>query len=183
MISLNGQVLKNGVMERLVSVELVIWLSLRYFLYSDKELMFKWRVAELQPPHLKAMNIDEGWTDMYRELVYHGGIPDSWFWPYLQHSWGRAINELEDLATETAEHPFFDDFWKTKACDFSKIITPAYIVNLLCLWADTPRLQVGRIKVSISVEHLRDLNVSNQKRSGLKSMVKRNGNSTTSLSK
>jgi len=33
-------------------------------------------VAELQPPHLKAMNIDEGWTDTYRELVYHGGIPD-----------------------------------------------------------------------------------------------------------
>jgi hypothetical protein len=60
----------------------------------------------------------------------HGGIPDSWFYPHLAYSWGRAVNDLEDLATETKEHPFFDDFWKTKACDFSRIITPAYIVTL-----------------------------------------------------
>jgi uncharacterized protein len=36
---------------------------------------------------------------------------------------------MEDLGKETEEHPFFDDFWKSKACDFSKIITPAYIVT------------------------------------------------------
>lgn len=29
----------------------------------------QFRVAELQPPHLKAMNIDEGWTATYREVV------------------------------------------------------------------------------------------------------------------
>jgi predicted acyl esterase len=99
----------------------------------------QWRVAELQPPHLKALYIDEGWTDIYREVVcpitcffltkvHHGGIPDSHFWPHLAYSWGRAIEDLEDLATETKEHPYFDDFWKTKASDFSKIVTPAYIV-------------------------------------------------------
>lgn len=29
------------------------------------------------------MNIDEGWTDTYRELVSHGGIPDSNLIPLL----------------------------------------------------------------------------------------------------
>ena len=85
------------------------------------------------------MNIDEGWTDTYRELVSHGGIPDSniipptqlilaWFWSYLAYSWGRAIGDVEDLGAETKEHPFYDSFWQTKTADFSKITQPVYIV-------------------------------------------------------
>jgi putative CocE/NonD family hydrolase len=50
----------------------------------------QWRVAELDPPHLAAINPYEGWTDTYREVVRHGGIPSTWFWPYLWDRWGRA---------------------------------------------------------------------------------------------
>lgn len=37
------------------------------------------RVATLNPPHLKAIFSPYGWTDMYRDCYYHGGI--------LNHGW------------------------------------------------------------------------------------------------
>jgi uncharacterized protein len=37
------------------------------------------RVAALNPPHLKAIFSPYGWTDMYRDCYYHGGI--------LNHGW------------------------------------------------------------------------------------------------
>lgn len=42
----------------------------------------QWRVASLHPPHLAAINPWEGWSDTYREFAFHGGIPETWFWPY-----------------------------------------------------------------------------------------------------
>jgi uncharacterized protein len=95
--------------------------------------VMQWRVAELQPPHLAAINPWEGWSDTYREVVRHGGIPDSWFWPYLWSRWGASQTRIEDLETETREHPFFDAFWQSKAADLAKITVPAYIV---ASWSD-----------------------------------------------
>lgn len=93
----------------------------------------QWRVAELAPPHLAAINPWEGWTDTYREVACHGGIPETSFWPYLPTRWCNSTTRVEDLATETAEHTFFDDFWASKAADFSKITVPAFIV---ASWTD-----------------------------------------------
>ena len=39
----------------------------------------QWWVASLNPPHLKAMIPWEGLNDMYREVAFHGGIPDTGF--------------------------------------------------------------------------------------------------------
>ena len=50
----------------------------------------QWRVAELNPPHLAAINPWEGWTDSYREVATHGGIPDTHFWPSLWNRWGAS---------------------------------------------------------------------------------------------
>ena len=93
----------------------------------------QWRVAALNPPHLAAINPYEGWTDTYREVVRHGGIPETYFWPYLPGRWGRSITRVEDLLTEVNEHPFFDAFWASKAADFSTIKVPAYVV---ASWTD-----------------------------------------------
>ena len=60
----------------------------------------QWRVAALNPPHLAAINPYEGWTDTYREVVRHGGIPETYFWPYLPGRWGRSTTRVEDLLTE-----------------------------------------------------------------------------------
>lgn len=95
--------------------------------------VMQWRVAELNPPHLAAMNPWEGWSDTYREVVRHGGIPSSSFWPYLHQRWGASTTRIEDLAAMTEEHPFFDAYWESKSADFSKIKVPAYIV---ASWTD-----------------------------------------------
>jgi len=93
----------------------------------------QWRVAELNPPHLAAINPWEGWTDSYREVATHGGIPDTHFWPSLWNRWGASKGSIEDLETETKEHPLFDAFWETKKADFSKIKVPAFVV---ASWTD-----------------------------------------------
>lgn len=93
----------------------------------------QWRVAETNPPHLAAINPWEGWTDTYREVVRHGGIPETSFWPYLPSRWGRSTTQVEDLETETKEHPFYDALWGSKTADFSKITVPAFVV---ASWTD-----------------------------------------------
>jgi predicted acyl esterase len=93
----------------------------------------QWRVAELGPPHLAAINPWEGWTDTYREVATHGGIPDTHFWPTLWNRWGAARGPIEDLEAETKEHPLDDAFWRSKAVDFSKIKVPAFVV---ASWTD-----------------------------------------------
>ena len=42
----------------------------------------QWWVASLNPTHLKAMIPWEGLNDMYREIAFHGGIPDTGFYRF-----------------------------------------------------------------------------------------------------
>jgi uncharacterized protein len=94
----------------------------------------QWKTAALQPPHLAAMNIWEGWSDTYREVARHGGIPDTSFWTkVVANAWGVSTHPIEDIVRETLEHPLFDDFWASKVADFSRIVTPAFIV---ASWTD-----------------------------------------------
>jgi predicted acyl esterase len=94
----------------------------------------QWKTAALQPPHLAAMNIWEGWSDTYREVARHGGIPDTSFWTkVVANAWGVSTHPIEDIVQETLEHPLFDDFWASKVADFSRIVTPAFIV---ASWTD-----------------------------------------------
>lgn len=92
----------------------------------------QWRVAELSPPHLAAINPWEGWTDTYREVARHGGIPSS-FWPYIWERWGASQGQIEDLETESAQHPFYDEFWESKSADLERVTVPAFVV---ASWAD-----------------------------------------------
>lgn len=93
----------------------------------------QWRVAELNPPHLAAINPWEGWSDTYRDVVRHGGIPETSFWPYIWERWGASTGDIEDLESETAEHPFFDEFWESKASRLERIEVPAWVVGS---WSD-----------------------------------------------
>lgn len=94
----------------------------------------QWRVAALHPPHLAAINPWEGWSDTYREFAFHGGIPETWFWPYwtLQRL-PVGLQAVEDLYTESLEHPLFDAFWASKAAALEHVRVPAYVV---ASWTD-----------------------------------------------
>lgn len=87
----------------------------------------QWRVAELEPPHLAAINPWEGWSDTYREVVRHGGIPETSFWPYLPGRWGHSVTEVEDLLLETGNRPFLDAYWKSKQAALERIKVPAFV--------------------------------------------------------
>jgi hypothetical protein len=93
----------------------------------------QWSIAATSPPHLAAINPWEGWSDTYREVARHGGIPETYFWPYIGQRWGCGTHLVEDLAAETAEHPFFDGFWAGKAPDLARITVPAFVV---ASWSD-----------------------------------------------
>ncbi|WP_166791225.1 CocE/NonD family hydrolase [Cryobacterium sp. Hh7] len=93
----------------------------------------QWQVAALRPPHLAAINPWEGWSDPYREVARHGGIPETSFWPYIWDRWGAATGPIEDLERETREHPFYDEFWASKAAALERIIVPAFVV---ASWSD-----------------------------------------------
>jgi uncharacterized protein len=94
----------------------------------------QWKTAALRPPHLAAMNIWEGWSDTYREVARHGGIPDTSFWTrVVANAWGVSTHPIEDIVQETLDHPLFDDFWASKVADFSQIVVPAFIV---ASWTD-----------------------------------------------
>jgi uncharacterized protein len=98
----------------------------------------QWMVASLNPPHLTAICPWEGFNDMYRELAYHGGIREIGLMRQLtKHRFNAHYNRkygiTEDLLISSGEHPFYDNYWKNKNPDLSKINVPA----LVCAsWSD-----------------------------------------------
>jgi predicted acyl esterase len=61
----------------------------------------QWFAANLQPPSLKAIIPWEGFADIYRDALYHGGILSvfmtNWFTAHLlHHKLGRAAQHLPD---------------------------------------------------------------------------------------
>jgi len=93
----------------------------------------QWNVAALKPPHLAAINPWEGWSDTFNEIVRHGGIPETYFWPHIQVRWGVSDKRVEDLWALTREHLFFDNYWRSKVADLAQIDVPAYVV---ASWSD-----------------------------------------------
>ncbi len=89
----------------------------------------QWWVASLNPSHLKAMIPWEGLNDMYREIAFHGGIPDTGFYKF----WYEGIvarwpeTEIEDLKKEQKLHTMFDEYWKGKQADLSAIKVPMFV--------------------------------------------------------
>ena len=87
----------------------------------------QWFAAAEQPPHLAAIAPWEGMSDIYRDLVSRGGMPDFGFPLTLSRSF-IGQNAREDLAAEGERHPLMNAFWETKFPDFEKINVPAYVV-------------------------------------------------------
>jgi predicted acyl esterase len=92
----------------------------------------QWRVAALAPPHLAAINPWEGLNDFYREIFYHGGIPETRFIPlWATRGMGYARlgdAEIEDIQSLAREHPLWDEYWEAKDADLSAVDVPAYVV-------------------------------------------------------
>lgn len=87
----------------------------------------QWRIAALRPPHLGAIAPWEGFTDVYRDAVCRGGIPEQLFVEILvANIFGRG--EVEDAVAMARQHPLIDDYWRQKIADIEAIDIPAYVV-------------------------------------------------------
>ncbi len=88
----------------------------------------QWFTAAEQPPHLTAINPWEGLSDVYRDLVMRGGMPDIGFAERLQNNSYAGNNRREDILTEAERYPLMSDLWEDKIARFDKITVPAYVV-------------------------------------------------------
>jgi predicted acyl esterase len=87
----------------------------------------QWFTAAERPPHLAAINPVEGFSDMYRDLVMRGGIPDQGFAERLRRSYAGK-NMREDIALEAEQIPLATAFWDDKIAQYDRIDVPAYVV-------------------------------------------------------
>ncbi|MGL4991313.1 MAG: CocE/NonD family hydrolase [Sarcina sp.] len=89
----------------------------------------QWKMASLAPPHLKAMIPWEGLNDVYREAAYHGGIPETNFFP----SWAKGLldrwpnNSVDDMRKIQKEHPLIDEYWEENMPNLSNIKIPMLV--------------------------------------------------------
>lgn len=88
----------------------------------------QWFTAAEQPPHLIAINPWEGVSDVYRDLVMRGGMPDTGFALQLQNGSFFGKNQKEDILGEVEAHPLMDALWEDKIPEFDRITVPAYVV-------------------------------------------------------
>jgi predicted acyl esterase len=88
----------------------------------------QWFTAAEQPPHLAAINPWEGFSDIYRDLVMRGGMPDTGFGERLQKLSYAGQHQREDILSEVERYPLMNDLWEDKIPCFENITVPAYVV-------------------------------------------------------
>ncbi len=86
----------------------------------------QWFVAAEQPPHLEAIAPWGGFSDLYREVAYRGGIPST---AYADETAAVAAGKgkMEDLAKMISSYPFMNAYWDDKAARLEEITVPAYV--------------------------------------------------------
>jgi uncharacterized protein len=113
----------------------------------------QWRAAALQPPHLAAICVWEGWSDYYRDGARHGGIACTFRknWQEMQvvtvqHGRGdrgpksRVTGQLvcgdetlsddelrknrADMWSNVLARPLVDDYYRERTADLSKVTVP-----------------------------------------------------------
>lgn len=99
----------------------------------------QWNVAGLQPPHLTTILPWEGWADLYRDSVFHGGLFNQAFYGnWWLDVMGKQLLETtvadgpdgmnENLILEYMRHPTDSRWWdESKArAQMDKITVPFY---------------------------------------------------------
>lgn len=88
----------------------------------------QWFTAAEQPEHLAAINPWEGVSDVYRDLVMRGGMPDTGFAGLLQNGSFFGKQRKEDILSEAQRYPLMNELWADKIPDFERINVPAFVV-------------------------------------------------------
>src|SRR5687768_2053815 len=100
----------------------------------------QWRVANLQPPSLKAIMPWEGRADQYRDQAYHGGIfaigfiGNWWLTHTAHHLLGkpRSYNPdafQNDMLWNYMRNDLDSEYWRANSARWDKIRVPLYSVG------------------------------------------------------
>ena len=85
--------------------------------------MNQYKVAAMQPLHLKAIIPWEGVSDLYKDWFYPGGVQEIGFSPFL-FSRLRTFGDGFDMLKEQQAHPTRDAWWQSFAADYENIQVP-----------------------------------------------------------
>ena len=83
----------------------------------------QYKVAAMQPPHLKAIIPWEGVSDLYKDWFYPGGVREDGFTPFFSRRI-QQFGDAMDLRKEQTDHETRDDWWKSFVPDYEKITVP-----------------------------------------------------------
>lgn len=87
----------------------------------------QWKVAALRPASLAAICCWEGWSDVYHDAAYPGGVREDGFMPFWASMTERAGRVRGSLRDAQLAHPDWDDFWAGLVPDLERIEVPALI--------------------------------------------------------
>jgi predicted acyl esterase len=87
----------------------------------------QWKAAALRPKSLAAICPWEGFTDVYRDVAYPGGVREDGFVPFWADATEKAGRASTSLRREQLARPLFDAFWKSTMADLERIEVPALI--------------------------------------------------------
>ena len=93
----------------------------------------QWFAGATRPPHLAALLPYDGMSDLYREIVMHGGIPNTGFVSFWNAQVRASHNLAENWMTAMKLHPFIDEYWQSKVPAVENIDVPTYVVSC---WSD-----------------------------------------------
>jgi predicted acyl esterase len=87
----------------------------------------QWKVAALRPKSLAAICPWEGFSDVYRDIAYPGGVRDDGFIDFWATMTERAGRVRDSLRAGQLAHPEWDDFWAARTPALERIEVPALI--------------------------------------------------------
>jgi putative CocE/NonD family hydrolase len=99
--------------------------------------------AAQRPPALRAICPWEGFTDVYRDFAFPGGIRENGFIRIWSTMLRRNTRQTYDLHKKQAGHPLRDDFWRSLVPDLSSIDVPMLVCGS---FSDHPLHSRGSIR-------------------------------------
>jgi predicted acyl esterase len=93
----------------------------------------QWNVAPMRPPHLAAIIPWEGFTDLYRDFAYHGGVPadsfmDAWYHQRILGNTNEKTTNVEPLPQLLEDHVLDDEFYRRRRPALERIDVPLFAV-------------------------------------------------------
>lgn len=105
------------------------WSTGKIAMVGNSQLgMIQWAAAAECPPHLTAIAPWEGLTDVYRDVINRGGIPNPTFHDVDIMGFVYGKSKWEDITSMLEQYPTQNDYWRDKIPAVDKITIPAYVV-------------------------------------------------------